>query len=263
MSKNTVVILHGYSDSFSSFKPLAEFLKAQGFNVVDIWLANYLSMYDEITIWDLGMAMRRALEENNIPQTRHSFDLIAHSTGGLVIREYLYQVCYENPQNSPVKHLVFLAPAHLGSPLADAGQSIAGRFFKGWKWDGMFQTGKRILDSLKLASPISWQMAERDLFNPSNRLFTPNNLFATILIGTDKSSKPHRAIIHENGSDGVVRVSTANLNARYIKLKFFDRNEFPEVQEITPAYDKIAFGVLQDHDHSSITKPDSTLAPDH
>ncbi len=258
MPKNTVVILHGYSDSYSSFKPLAKFLKNQGFNVVDIWLANYLSMYDEITIWDLGIAMRRALEENNIPQTRHSFDLIAHSTGGLVIREYLYQVCYENPKNSPVKHLVFLAPAHFGSPLAAKGQSIVGRFFKGWKWDGMFQTGTRILDALKLASPISWQMAKRDLFNSSNRLFSPNNIFATILIGTDKSKKAHRAIIHENGSDGVVRVSTANLNARYLKLKFIDENEFPEVQEVSPEYDKIAFGVLPDHDHSSITKPDDT-----
>lgn len=257
MPDKPVVILHGYSDNSESFEPLATFLTGHGFDVVDIWLADYLTMYDEVTITDLGQAMGQALRDKNIPDTRHSFDLIAHSTGGLVVREYLCQHFYGKPDQCPIEHLLFLAPAHFGSPLAGMGQSVLGRFMRGWKWDGVFQTGTQVLNALKLGSPISWRMAQRDLFDPANSLFRAENLYTTILMGTDKSPNPMRAVIHENGSDGVVRVATSNLNARYLKLRFTDKQTPPQVTEIDPCYDPIAFGVLYGHDHSAITSATS------
>jgi triacylglycerol esterase/lipase EstA (alpha/beta hydrolase family) len=118
MAQLPIVILHGWSDSSASFKDLAQWLKQNGFNVVDIYLGDYLSMNDEITLFDLAAAFGRALKNHNIPQNRFSFDAIVHSTGGLVMREYLRQVCAGDPSKTPVKHLCMLSPANFGSPLA-------------------------------------------------------------------------------------------------------------------------------------------------
>ena len=38
--KNQVVILHGWSDTSDSFAPLANFLKARGFQILDLFLAD-------------------------------------------------------------------------------------------------------------------------------------------------------------------------------------------------------------------------------
>ena len=59
---------------------LAKRLRGKDFEVVDIHLANYISMQDEITLPDLGLAMRKAIEANNIAQTRHSFDVVTLTT---------------------------------------------------------------------------------------------------------------------------------------------------------------------------------------
>lgn len=255
MGNRPVIILHGWSDSSESFEQLSYFLKEHDFQVVNIWLSDYLSMHDEITIYDLGQAMGKAIRDKGISEDRHSFDVIVHSTGGLVVRQYLIHYFFGKPELCPIRHLVMLAPANFGSPLASLGQSVFGRFTLGWKWDGLFQTGTKILDALKLASPISYRMAMLDLFNPDNRIFCPENIFTTILIGSDAYENKIRAVMHENGSDGTVRVSTANLNAKYIKLIFKKEIEDPEIIEVAPQYDPIAFGVLYNYDHARITLP--------
>jgi len=88
---NPVIILHGWSDEYKSFIPLGQWLTTQGFKVVDIFLGNYMSMNDELTIYDLALGFKNALTKEGISQKPHSFDVIVHSTGGLVIREYLRQ----------------------------------------------------------------------------------------------------------------------------------------------------------------------------
>lgn len=256
MSKLPLLIIHGWSGKSEHLKPLSDHLKQAGFKVVDIWLADYLSMNDEITIQDLGQAMGKALKANKIPESPKSFDVIVHSTGGLVIRQYLVHYFYGQPQNCPINRLVMLAPANFGSPRANLGKSMIGRLAKGWKWDGTFQTGTRILDALELASSISWQLAELDLFNPNNQVFRTNNIFTTILIGTDTYTDAFGRISHENGSDGTIRVSCANLNAAYIKIIFKNTPASVDVVNQQPYYDPFAFGVLYGHNHSTITRPD-------
>jgi len=254
MDKRPLLILHGWSGSSGDLSTLSSILKESGFNVVDIWLADYLSMNDEITIQDLGQAMGKALEKNNIPIAPKSFDVIVHSTGGLVIRQFLIHYFYGKPQDCPIMHLLMLAPANFGSPLAHLGNSMVGKLRLGWDWKHFMQTGTKILDALELASPISWQIAERDLFNPENRIFTPDNLFTTILIGSDSYSGL-AGIIHDNGSDGTVFVSTANLNASYIKLAF-NATEGYTAEEQPCCYKPIAFGVVYGKNHGSIINPD-------
>lgn len=60
-SKNPVLIVHGWSDDSDSFKPLASFLKAQGFKTVSLFLADYLSMDDDVTHADAAKAMEEAV----------------------------------------------------------------------------------------------------------------------------------------------------------------------------------------------------------
>src|SRR5580658_3481360 len=74
MKPNPVVILHGWSDNSTSFKPLAAWLRTQGFPVTPIFLGDYLSMNDEITLKDLGYAFIRALKDKQVPQTPHAFE---------------------------------------------------------------------------------------------------------------------------------------------------------------------------------------------
>jgi len=253
MTKLPILVLHGWSGVSEHMKSVSDFLKKSKFEVIDIWLADYISMNDEVTIKDLGQAMGIALKRNKISEDPHSFDVIVHSTGGLVIRQYLLHYFFGSPQDCPVRHLVMLAPANFGSPLAHLGKSMIGRLRSGWNWEHLFQTGTRILDALELASPISWQLAEQDLFNPNNKILAPQNLFTSVFVGTDTYSGI-AASFHENGSDGTVRVSTANLNARYLKIIFKTSGE-PEIIEQKNCYDPIAFGVLFNHNHSTITRP--------
>jgi hypothetical protein len=217
MKPNPVVILHGWNDTSESFKPLANWLRTQGFNVVPIWLGDYLSLNDEITLKDLGTAFQRALRDNAVPQTPHAFDVIVHSTGGLVIREYLRQYFAEAPGTTPVQNLLMFSPANLGSPLAAMGKSVLGRLFDGWGWDHLGQTGQAILNALDMASPYSWDLAGADLLDPANAVFAPQNTLVTVIVGT--AAYPGiKSVVHQDGGDGTVLVSTANLNVSKLTL---------------------------------------------
>jgi len=248
-----VIILHGWSDTSASFVPLGNFLRANGFNVVDIWLGDYLSMNDEITLFDLGTAFGRALDKNAIPQKRYSFDLIVHSTGGLVAREYLRQVCAGDATKTPVKHLCMLSPANFGSPLAALGKTMLGRLLKGWDWNHFGQTGTQILNALDLAAPYSWELALADLFNPQFKIFTPANALTTVFVGTVAYDNPIRSAVHENGSDGTVRVATANLNAHAFSVDFADPQK-PVVRARPKNFDPIAFAVFP-RNHTTVHDP--------
>lgn len=255
MTKLPLLMVHGWSVTSETLKPLSVFLKKAGVNVIDIWLADYLSLYDEITIQDLGQAMGKAIRDKKISQEPRSFDCLVHSTGGMVVRRYLSHYFGNRPDKCPIAHLLMLAPANFGSPLAHMGKSMIGRLRLGWKWDHFLQTGARILDALELASPISWQQAEADLFNPGNKLFTPDNLYTTVIVGSGAYPSGLAAVLHENGSDGTVRVSTANLNASFVKLVF--REEGLEVVHQEKCYEPVAFGVPYGHHHDSIITPEA------
>ena len=149
MKKRPVIILHGYSGEPEHFESLAGFLKKKGFKVVDIWLGEYESMTDELTIQDLGQAMGKALKKKKISLARHSFDVIVHSTGGLVVRQFLIHYFLGSPEACPIRHLVMLAPAHFGSPLAIAGKSVFGRLKNGWK----ITAAKMVLLSMMSSTP--------------------------------------------------------------------------------------------------------------
>ena len=132
MPRRPLVILHGWSDRSATFKPLAHLLAAK-LNIQDvsiISLADYLSLEDEIRFDDIVTAMQAAWQHRELPTTPGSVDAIVHSTGGLVIRDWLQR--HYQTDGAPIKNLLMLAPANFGSPLAHKGRSFIACAYKGF-----------------------------------------------------------------------------------------------------------------------------------
>ena len=102
-----------------------------------------------------------SLDIHNLPKDKGSVDAIVHSTGGLVIRDWLQR--YYEPEYAPIKHLVMLAPANFRLAAGAQGALLPGRVWKGFftkQPEGEpFETGTHILKGLELASPYTWGLA--------------------------------------------------------------------------------------------------------
>lgn len=243
-----IIVLHGWSDSFTSFKDVQQIIhNGLGLPVVDIHLADWLSLQDEVTMTDLAEAMQQAWLAKGLSLDPRAHDVVVHSTGALVVREWMTR--YFSPTTVPVKRFVMLAPANFGSGLAHKGDSFIGRAVKGWK--SGFQTGTRILRALELASPYTASLADRDLFDQDNRWYGAERLLATVLVG-DSGYGGIRSIANEDGSDGTVRISTANLNAARIDVKTGNQPGTVAEVKALAVNGAIAFGVLAGHNHGSI-----------
>ena len=253
-----LIIIHGWSDEASSFNQLARKLTAPGparlysSEIRHLRLADYMSLDDEIGYDDLVEAMQRAWVKEELPTAPRSVDVIIHSTGGLVVRHWLTN--YFKPETSPIKRLLMLAPANFGSPLAHTGRSMIGRAVKGWNGTRLFETGTKILKGLEIASPYSWSLAEKDIFT-KEQYYGPERILCTVLVG-NTGYNGISALANKPGTDGTVRVSTANLNATKLELDFTRPHE---PVAITGRLDQgsIAFGVADQEDHSSIAAKDN------
>lgn len=255
---NQIAIIHGWSDSSASFADLTGFLGRQGFDVTQIWLGDYVSLDDDVRIEDVAKRMeavlRAAIAKGDLTPP---FDLIVHSTGGLVAREWL-ATYYPTGQGCPVKRLLMLAPANFGSRLAALGKSMIGRVAKGW--NNWFQTGEEMLRALELGSPYQWRLAERDLFDLDGEGLTgpygPGKVLPFVITGTRAYSSGLRTIVNENGSDGTVRVCAANLNAVGMTIDFAADPKTPKVKMWARRTDvEFPCAVLPDRDHGAVAHP--------
>lgn len=245
------VIIHGWSDHATSFVPLQTALAQQlGVLVPTISLAEWLSLDDLVTYDDLITRMGQVWAAYGLPQTPLSVDVVTHSTGALLLRAWVA----ENfaPGQSPINHLVMLAPANFGSPLAHKGRSFIGRIVKGWNSPQMFEVGALLLKGLELASPYTWDLAHEDLFVP-DPFYRADRTLATVLVGNSGYTGISSAA-NEPGSDPTVRVSTANLNAARISL---DMTNPAGPQLVGPAAinGTVGFKILDGLNHSTICDP--------
>ena len=257
-----LVILHGWSATSEGFRPLARHLRSLlGRDVALISLADYLSMEDEIRFDDLATAMDKAWQDHALPREKRSVDAVVHSTGGPVIRHWLSR--HFEPDQAPIHHLLMLAPANFGSPLAHKGRSFLARLVKGSarkKPQGQaFETGTQVLKGLELASPYTWHLAMDDRFGEGGRMYGPENVLCTVLVG-NRGYEGVRSIWNENGSDGTVRVSTANMNCVHITASLpippdDGKGALDAEWELEESSGSTAFGVLDLHDHGSIKLP--------
>jgi hypothetical protein len=226
MPKRPIVLVHGYSDKGPSFERWAQVLTARGFDATTIHLGSYVSLSNEITVKDIAEGFDRALRESPLGDEQ-PFDAIVHSTGMLVIREWLAGTIgtLDRPElararQSRLKHLIGLAPATFGSPLAHKGRSWLGAMFKGGKQPGpdFMEAGDLVLSALELASSYTWNLAHRDFFaDPPVYGRSAATPYPFVFVGLKDYGWLKRAVT-EPGTDGTVRWAGVGFNTRKIRI---------------------------------------------
>lgn len=202
-----------------------------------------MSLNDDVTYTDLGEALQLAWRRLDHHDRPRSYDIAVHSTGALVVRDWMTRRYI--PATVPIKHFLQLAPANFGSPLAHKGRSILGRIVKGGI-SNRFQTGTHLLKGLELAAPYTWQLAQRHLFFEES-WYGPGRILASVFVGL-KTYSGLAGAFASDGSDGTVRVSTANLRATHITLDM--RAPFSVTVQEAPS--TISMLPVDRFDHSSI-----------
>ena len=202
-----VVFLHGWGVRNPDYGALPEWLREQmGANTVDVWLSDYITYSDSVSLDDLVDAFERA-RLRSFPDVK--FACVTHSTGGLVAREWLVRY---GSSEALLTHLVMLAAPNHGSALAQLGK---GRLSRMALWFGNGQPGEQILNWLELGSRESRRLNLATLAQPP-RAF----VFSLIGSGIDSKLYDHlNSYTGEKGSDGVVRSAAANLNYNLVELK--------------------------------------------
>lgn len=223
-AKQLVVFVHGWSvrelDTYGGLPArLVAEAAAAGLEITvkDVFLGKYVSFRDEVRVADIAYAFQRAFERDLAPLVaRHGrFAAITHSTGGPVMRAWADQ--FHRAGDCPMSHLVMLAPANFGSALAQLGKSRLSRV-KTW-FQGV-EPGAGVLDWLELGSRESWDLNTRWISGgsvPSG----PTGVFQFVLTGQTIDRQLYDALnsyTGELGSDGVVRVPAANLNASLVRF---------------------------------------------
>ena len=218
-----VVFVHGWSvTDTETYGRLPEVLAARAaefgldLEIKHLWLGRYISFHDEVSVADVARAFDRALQEE-VPGIKdgQKFSCITHSTGGPVVREWLQR--FYGPSRlsqAPLRHLVMLAPANHGSPLAKLGKARIGRIKA---WFGNVEPGQRILDWLSLGSQQQIELAREFL----DYKLADSGFYPFVLTGQSIDKKLYDFVnkyLVEKGSDGVVRVAGANLNYSMLRL---------------------------------------------
>jgi hypothetical protein len=226
-----IVFVHGWSvTDTQTYGRLPEALAVQAeehqltLDIKHIWLGRYISFHDDVTVMDLARAFHCALREQLPDEDGEiaEFSCVTHSTGGPVLREWLERYYgAARLSQSPLRHLVMLAPANHGSALAALGKKRVGRI-KAW-FSGV-EPGQRILDWLALGSQQQFDLAQSYLdYKPS-----VSGFFPFVLTGQAIDKKLYdfvNSYLVEAGSDGVVRVAGANLNYSILRLVESERRE--------------------------------------
>jgi hypothetical protein len=215
-----LVLIHGYSDKGESFKTWKEKLVNSGkYRDNEIHISSYRTLTNEVTIKDIAEAFDRALRINMAIKPDEQFDAIVHSTGMLVLRSWL--TAYGRHQR--VKHIIGLAPASFGSPLAHKGRSWIGSIFKGSKELGpdFMEAGDLVLDGLELGSRFTWDLTHKDLL--SEEVFygpTDETPYVFTFCGNKQYGGLRGAVTNSPGTDGTVRWAGCSLNTRKLILDF-------------------------------------------
>jgi hypothetical protein len=227
-----LVLLHGYHSEGQTFDTWRAVLQKQGFNVQDIFIGNYVTENNEINVDDIAEGFDRALRQRGMADK--PFDIVVHSTGMLVLRAWLTAPAavvttpdgkVKKLRQSLLKHLIGMAPATNGSPVAPKGRSLLGRIFFGKHELGpdFLASGNLVLNNLELASKYTWDLAHKDLFvEPPFYDNEPDTPYVFIFDGTNDLGDMSRIFdSHDQlGTDGIVRWAGASLNSRKIVLDF-------------------------------------------
>jgi hypothetical protein len=144
------------------------------------------------------------------------FNVVIHSTGALVIRTWIKLF---SPKPSPIRNLVYLAGANLGSGWASIGQGQVARWGR-FVFERGAQRGLKVLQSLELGAAPTIDL-HLSFARGDSRMVEDYKVQEFVIVGAQADASwfefPVR-YAHEDGSDGVVRVSAANLNFNHLEI---------------------------------------------
>jgi hypothetical protein len=290
-------IVPGYSDEDFSFLPLKNLLTTEGLYDSDkIQSIEYASLDDQVGFRDFGRKLDDLYNQFEKDHPGIRIDVLAHSTGSLVVRAWLYmrrtrQVKTGQKIDIPVDHLFLFAPANFGSDLAKIGRSglnavrvTFAKINKNFTLKGNqdpFETGKRVLDGLEPASPLQWELSTGDLHsqtyfgeNDPTGMSTFPFIFAA---GTAHKSLESLIVkeLQKDGTDSTVRIAGTSLNTRLFTLRsktvIKERTQRPvqvddELLPMLPGlgerrrkFGEIAFGIYAEYDHCGIINDNGKL----
>lgn len=229
-AQGRVLLIHGYSADWTAFMPWKTALSGAGIASEAISVGNYVTLNNEVTIKDLSEAFDRALRlsefAKELPGNTWTFDAVVHSTGMLVMRQWLTSDPYPpNDARSRIrrlKHLVGLAPATFGSPQAKKGRSWLGSLVKGNRALGpdFLNAGDMVLDGLELASEFTWELAHKDMLGPEPLYDKGDGTpYVAVFIGNEPYTGIS-AVSNSPGCDGTVRWAGCALDTRKVMLDF-------------------------------------------
>lgn len=236
-----IVLVHGYSAESSQdsrgaitaiYGDLPRLLRdAYGAPaVVEVNVSRYVTLEDGVSLDDLSRGLDRALHEDFPHLLDGTFHVVTHSTGALVVRNWLRR---HSPRPAPIGNLVHLAGAQFGSGWAHLGRGQVA------KWGRMvFQAGTergvRVLNALELGASDTVDL-HRHLLAPGSSTADDYQVREYVITGTQADPRwfvlPIR-YAKEDGSDGVVRVAAANLNFNYLRFAPTDRARDLDWQEL-------------------------------
>ncbi len=296
-----ILFVHGYSAEGNSaspqairsiYKKLPALLQNRlQVEVQELNLSRYISLDDSITLDDVSNAMQRALERNFPTFLTGRFDIVTHSTGAIVVRNWLLK--HWDPETPcPARNIVHLAGAHFGSPWAHIGRSQIAK----WARLILFGTGRgqQILERLELGSNATIELHRR--LNLKKRAHAARAPVEFCIVGSqyaDSFAPIPVKYANEEGSDGVVRVAASSPNFVYGRfvpneqalraLQTSDlfslealrsptsvrslRKPRPELDNLyrfdsdaEARFDDVPLAVVSDTSHSSILDPEPTPA---
>jgi len=227
-----VLLIHGYSTEGKKksvediYGSLPQDLRAAvgNENVLELNLSRWISLSDGIRIDDVSFAMDRALKSAFPKLLTSGFHVIVHSTGALVLRNWLKN---HSPKPSPVVNAIHLAGANFGSGLAHVGQGKLAR------WGRLIAQhtgrGHHILTELEFGA---WKTIDLQthFLRDGYSLFHDYQVQEHCIVGSHIESALHLLpirYIKEDSSDNTVRTSAGNLN--YKAYRITGRNSAAEL----------------------------------
>ena len=223
-----ILLIHGYSSEGKDtvteeiYGALPELLKSSfgQDKVREINLARWVSLDDGISLRDVSFALDRALKKEHSHLLESGFHVVVHSTGALVIRDWIKNY---SSKPSPVKNLVHLAGANFGSGLAHVGRGQLARWGR-FLFSGT-EPGIQILNELEFGS---WKTLDlhKYFLETGHKMRTDYEVQEFCLSGSQALSGKLQSLakiipiryIREDSSDNTVRTAASNPDFIYIPI---------------------------------------------
>jgi hypothetical protein len=184
--------------------------------VFELNLGRYVSLDDGIGLDDLSRALDHALRHHPADLLSSPFHVVIHSTGSLVVRNWLRRFA---GANQPLRNLVHLAGANLGSGWAHLGRGQLARWGR-QIWSGS-DAGTRILEALELGASPTLDL-HLHFLDPATTMSGHYGVREYVVAGSQADASWFIAPVRyakEDGSDGVIRAAAANLNLTHLRYE--------------------------------------------